>query len=62
MNIFKQISSDSLDDMDITCILDGFEPQLAPLVIEVISEQSEDTLQVMMELACMEAWREVCWS
>ena len=62
MNIFKQISSDSLSDMDITCVLDGFEPQLAPIVIEVINEQSENTLRVMIELACDEAWREVSWN
>ena len=44
---------------EITCILDGFESQLAQIVIEVISEQSEDTLRVMVELACDEAWRGV---
>lgn len=34
----------------------------APLVIDTISEQSEDTLRVMVELACMEAWRGVSWN
>lgn len=62
MNIFKQIESNALFDMEITCVLDGFEPRLAPLVLEVISEQSEETLQVMMAVACDEAWRETGWN
>lgn len=62
MNIFKQIESDSLPDMDITCVLDGFEPRLVQIVLEVISEQSEETLRVMVEVACDEAWRGVNWN
>lgn len=62
MNIFHQIESNALPDMEITCVLDGFEPRLAPIVLEVISEQSEETLQVMMAVACDEAWRGVGWN
>ena len=58
-DIYHPIQSDSLSDMEIVCILDGYEPRLAPIVLEVISEQSEETLQVMMAVACDEAWRGV---
>lgn len=61
-DIYREIQSNALPDMDITCVLDGFEPRLVQIVLEVISEQSEETLRVMIEFACDEAWRRVNWN
>lgn len=35
----------------ILIVLDGYEPQLAGIVVETIREQSEETLQMMMKWA-----------
>lgn len=61
-NLFHFIQSDSLDDMEIVCIFDGYEPQLAQIVCETIAEQSELTIGVMINLACDAAWRETRWN
>lgn len=63
MNIHKPIVSNIiLDDMEIVCIFDGIEPDLAAIVCETISEQSETTISVMINLACDAAWRETIWN
>lgn len=49
------------DDLEIVCVLDGYEPQLAQIVIDTIREQQETTLTVMFDFACDEAYRKTNW-
>lgn len=48
-DIFHPIASDSLfDDMEIRCVLDGYEPRLAHIVVETISEIRDERIFSVM--------------
>lgn len=63
MNINRHIISDALlRDMEIICVLDGYEPQLAHIVTEAISEQSELTITIMWNYAADRARETANWN
>lgn len=59
MIIDKPSTSGTLDDdMEITCVLDGFEPRLAPLVIDAIrSIEDEKVFTVIWDFVCDDAYQ-----
>lgn len=62
-HIEKEIESDALENMEITCVFDGYEPRLAPLVIETIQGiRDEATLTIMFNLLRDEAYERTCWN
>lgn len=48
---------------EITCVLDGYEPYLAQIVIDTILEiRDERVFTVMWDFVCDEAWEKVNWN
>lgn len=43
-------------------VLDGYEPRLAKIVTDTISEQTELTITLMWNYAADEAWRNATWN
>lgn len=61
--IEKEIKSDALENMEVVCVFDGYEPRLAPLVIETIQGiRDEATFTVMFDAWCDEAYEGTCWN
>lgn len=63
-NLNKPVTSGLLfDDMEIVCVFDGYEPRLAPLVIETIQGiRDEATFTVMFNFLCDQAYESTNWN
>lgn len=62
-HLFKEIESHALSDMEIICVLDGFEPRLAQIVIDTINEiRDEGVFSLMFGVVCDEAYRRTNWN
>lgn len=63
MDTQKPVTSGLLfDDLEIVCVFDGFEPRLASIVCETIGELSEETITLLWNLKCRDAYEETCWN
>lgn len=61
--IEKEIESDALENVEIVCVFDGYEPRLAPLVLETIQGMRDEAIfTVMFNLLCDEAYKRTCWN
>lgn len=60
MSIIEKFSNSGIldEDLEIVCIFDGYEPRLAPLVIDMIASiKDERVFTVMMNFVCDDAYR-----